>query len=170
MEKLKLDADIYQLNALELAPKLLGMYLCRQINGDIIKLKITETEAYCGEKDTACHAHKGKTKRTKVMYEPGGLTYIYLCYGIHNLLNVVSGEKNDPQAVLIRGVEGFNGPGKLTKALKIDRSLNEVDLTTSDLIWIESTGKIYEYDTTPRIGIDYASEEDRNKPWRFILK
>lgn len=170
MKRLRLDANIYQINALELAPKLLGMYLCRNIDGKTIKLKITETEAYCGESDTACHAHKGKTERTKVMYESGGLTYIYLCYGIHNLLNVVSGKKGDPQAVLIRGVEGFNGPGKLTKALHIDRSLNAEDLTISNLIWIESTGKTYEHYTTPRVGIDYASEEDRNQPWRFILK
>ena len=107
---MRINPELYKLNAVELAPKLLGMKLCRQVEDKIIKFRITETEAYFGEDDTACHAHKGKTERTKTLYEQGGVAYVYLCYGIHNLLNVVTGEKNFPQAVLIRGVEGFDGP------------------------------------------------------------
>lgn len=166
--EMRINPELYKLSALELAPKLLGMKLCRNINGQTIKLKITETEAYFGEKDTACHAHKGKTERTKVLYEEGGVAYVYLCYGIHNLLNVVCGEKDFPQAVLIRGVDDFNGPGKLTNALNIDRSLNGEDLITSTNLWIEDDGYSCDYRTEKRVGIDYATPEYRNKLWRFI--
>lgn len=166
---MRLNSEIYKLDVLELAPKLIGMDLCRKIDAGVIKLKITETEAYRGEEDTACHAHKGKTERTKILYEQGGVAYIYLCYGIHNLLNVVSGEKDFPQAVLIRGVEGFNGPGKLTKALKIDRSLNGENLITSNELWIEdNSSHEFNYKKDKRVGIDYASPEYRDKLWRFI--
>lgn len=167
---MRLDLNTYKINAVDLAPKLLGMCLCRKIDDKIVKLKITETEAYFGQDDTACHAHKGKTQRTKIMYEQGGRAYIYLCYGIHNLLNIVSGEEDHPQAVLIRGVEGFAGPGKLTKALKIDRALNGEDLIISDKLWIEDEGEKCNYEAKKRVGIDYATDEYKNKPWRFILK
>ena len=90
---MRINSELYKLSAVELAPKLLGMKLCRQVGDRIIKLRITETEAYFGENDTACHAHKGKTERTKVLYKQGGVVYVYLCYGIHNLLNIVTGEK-----------------------------------------------------------------------------
>jgi DNA-3-methyladenine glycosylase len=148
---------------------LIGKILCRKIDGEVIKSKITETECYFGEKDTACHASKGKTNRTKTLYKGGGIAYVYLCYGIHCLLNVVTGAENIPQAVLIRCVEGYNGPGKLTKHLKIDRSLNEENLVTSDKLWIEDDGSTYAFTTWPRVGIDYATEEYRNKPWRFVI-
>lgn len=165
---MRVNSELYKLNAVELAPRLLGMRLCRQIENEIIKLRITETEAYFGEDDTACHAHKGKTDRTKILYEQGGLAYVYLCYGIHNLLNVVTGEKDFPQAVLIRGVERFDGPGKLTKALNIDRSLNGENLITSTRLWIEDDGCTFKFRTAKRVGIDYATPEYRNKLWRFI--
>ena len=165
---MRVSPKLYELNAVELAPKLLGIKLCRQINDEIIRLRITETEAYFGENDTACHAHKGKTERTKILYEQGGVAYVYLCYGIHNLLNVVTGEKDFPQAVLIRGVEGFDGPGKLTKALKIDRSLNGENLITSKSLWLEDDGCKFDFKTTKRIGIDYATPEYRDKLWRFV--
>ena len=99
-----------------------------------------ETECYYGEEDTACHASKGKTERTKVLYEQGGTAYVYLCYGMHSLFNVVSGKKGHPEAVLIRGVTGYNGPGKLTKAMHIDRTLNEEDMVNSDQLWLEDDG------------------------------
>lgn len=166
----KLLKNIYTKPATELAPFLLGKYLCRKIEGEIIKLKITETECYFGESDTACHAHKGKTERTKILYLEGGAAYIYLCYGIHYLFNVVSGKKDFPEAVLIRGAEGYNGPGKLTKALLIDKYLNGEDLTASEKIWIEDDGKTCEYITAKRVGIEYATQEYKNKLWRFILK
>ncbi len=166
----RLEKDFYNLDAVTAAPLLLGKFLCRKIDNKIIKSKITETECYFGEEDTACHASKGKTNRTKILYERGGKTYVYLCYGIHHLLNIVTGAEHMPQAVLIRGIEGHGGPGKLTKYLKIDKNLNGENLITSDKIWIEDGGLIYDYTASPRIGIDYATEEYRNKPWRFLIK
>lgn len=163
------DKKIYQMSADKLAPELLGVYLCRNINGKISRYEITETEAYCGESDTACHAHKGKTPRTKIMYESGGKAYIYLCYGIHNLLNIVCGKENNPHAVLIRGIKGFNGPGKLTKALNIDRSLNGENLILSKKLWLEEKTTCYKFNVSKRIGIDYADENDKNRLWRFII-
>ena len=144
------------MNFIKVAPLLLGKILCRRIENKIIRSRITETEAYFGEEDTACHASKGLTKRTKTLYEEGGIAYIYLCYGIHSLLNVVTGSKGFPQAVLIRGIDNYNGPGKLTKYLKIDTSLNGENLLTSTQLWIEDDGHSYAYESTPRIGINYA--------------
>lgn len=166
----KLGEEFYIKNCTETAPLLLGKFLCRNINGKIIKTKITETECYFGEADTACHAHKGKTERTKTLYQQGGVAYIYLCYGIHFLFNVVTGPKDMPQAILIRAVENYNGPGKLTKYLQITKSLNEENLITSEKIWIEDSGKTAKYKSYPRIGIDYATEEYKNKLWRFKLE
>lgn len=167
---MKLLQDFYKQPALEVAPKLLGKLLCRRIGNDSIKMKITETECYFGESDTACHAHKGRTERTKIMYTEGGCAYVYLCYGIHNLLNVVTGEEGFPEAVLVRGVEGYDGPGNLTKALKIDRSLNGAFFYDSEEIWLEDDGDTPEYETSKRIGIQYATEEYREKLWRFKVK
>lgn len=166
---MKLDNTFYSKRAPEMAPSLLGKLLCRRINNEVIKYRITETECYFGEEDTACHAHRGKTERTKIMYHQGGVAYVYLCYGIHSLLNVVSGPEDFPEAVLIRGVEGYEGPGKLTKALKIDRSLNGEDLIVSENLWIEDDGYKAEYKTDKRVGIDYATEEYKNILWRYIM-
>jgi len=166
---MRLTQDFYKQSADHLAPLLLGKLLCRRIEGDIIRLSITETEAYVGESDTACHARRGRTKRTDVMYEAGGVSYVYLCYGIHHLLNVVTGRADEPEAVLIRSVEGITGPGRLTKALQIDMSLNRQDLTSSDVLWLED-GVQLPYITTSRIGIDYADEEDRLRHWRFVAE
>jgi DNA-3-methyladenine glycosylase len=160
----------YRKDAVSLAPFLLGKFLCRKIGRKVIKLRIAETEAYLGEDDTACHAHKGKTERTAVMYEDGGHAYIYLCYGVHWLLNVVSGKKDFPEAVLIRGVEGFPGPGKLTKQLLIDKSLNGENLVLSEKLWIEDDGLRPSFLASKRIGIEYASERDKNRLWRFTIK
>ncbi len=166
---MRIGKEFYLQNAKELAPKLLGKLLCRRIDGEIVKQRITETEAYYGEEDTACHAHRGKTERTKLLYEEGGIAYIYLCYGIHYLLNVVTGEKDFPQAVLIRGLSDYKGPGRLTKALKIGKSLNGEDLLVSTRLWLEDDGFQADYVTSKRIGIDYAAEEDRERLWRFNL-
>ena len=119
-----LNKDFFDRDALEVAPELVGKLLIRKVNGKIIKLRISEVEVYRGEEDTACHAHKGKTKRTEVMYGEAGRYYIYLCYGIHWLLNIVTGSVNDPQTVLIRATVEADGPGKLTKVLQIDKELN----------------------------------------------
>ena len=164
---MRLSLDFYRQPAAELAPLLLGKVLCRKVGDDVMRFSITETEAYAGESDTACHAHRGKTPRTAVMYGPGGTAYVYLCYGIHHLLNVVAADINEPQCVLIRGVEGISGPGRLTKALQIDMSLNKEDLINSSELWLEDGAKL-SYTTGPRVGIGYASEEDRMRPWRFM--
>ena len=164
---MRLTSDFYKQSAVRLAPLLLGKLLCRKIGGNIIRLAITETEAYAGESDTACHAHKGRTSRTAVMYETGGIAYIYLCYGIHYLLNVVAGDIDEPEAVLIRSVGGITGPGRLTKALQIDKSLNRESFINSGELWLEEGAQL-PYTTGPRVGINYASEEDRLRPWRFM--
>jgi len=170
MNNIKLTKPFYSRPATELAPLLLGKLLCREISGETIKRRITETECYYGETDTACHARRGRTERTQVMYGAGGIAYIYLCYGIHYLLNVVTGGEGHPQAVLIRGVEGAGGPGLLTKALLIDRTLNGRELCKANGLWIEDDGFIAEYTAAKRVGIGYASEEDRNRLWRYIIK
>jgi DNA-3-methyladenine glycosylase len=158
----------YGKDALVLAPELLGKLICRNMNGTIIRGRISETEAYCGEKDTACHASKGKTERTKIMYNAGGFAYIYLCYGIHWMLNVVTGREDYPEAVLIRGIEDFPGPGRLTKYLGIDKTLNGENLAKSDKLWIEDDGCRCTFRAAKRIGIDYATEKYKNKLWRFV--
>ncbi len=166
---MRIDPAFYALPAPKMAKALLGKLLCRRTgNGQILRLRITETEAYYGEADSACHAHRGRTRRTETLYHEGGVAYVYLCYGIHELFNIVSGEKDFPEACLIRGVEGFSGPGRLTKALSIDRSLNGEDLRTSDLLWLEDDGFTPAFEAGPRIGIGYASKEDQERPWRFL--
>lgn len=170
MKNKRLTREYLTVPAIELAPLLLGKLLCRAVEGEVIKLRIIETECYFGEEDTACHASHGKTERTKVLYEQGGTAYVYLCYGIHNLFNVVSGCEGHPEAVLIRGVEGYPGPGRLTKALRIDRSLNGIDLASSTELWLEDDGFIPEYTRGKRIGIDYATEEYRDILWRYTVK
>ena len=162
----KLTYEFYHRPCLDVARDLVGKVL---VHGDL-RLRITETEAYCGESDTACHAHKGRTKRTEVMYGPAGTIYIYLCYGMHWMLNIVTGEENQPEAVLIRACEGkMNGPGKLTKALAITGALNRSNILGDDL-WIEDDGLCCCVAADRRMGIGYASEEDQSKLWRFKLQ
>lgn len=164
----ELPKEFFQASAKELAPKLVGKILCRRLNnGEVLRYRITETECYYGEKDTACHAHKGRTARTEVMYQDGGITYIYLCYGIHYLLNIVTGQAGFPEAVLIRGVEGFEGPGKLTKAMQIGKELNGQELSSAGELWLEEDGSKVKIERHKRIGIDYASPKDQNRKWRF---
>ncbi|MFA5561567.1 MAG: DNA-3-methyladenine glycosylase [Eubacteriales bacterium] len=165
-----LPHDFYRRHAPELAPALLGKFLCvRGADGQTRRARITETECYFGEGDTACHARAGKTPRTKPLYESGGIAYVYLCYGIHCLLNVVAGEADFPEAVLLRGVEGARGPGRLTRAMGVDLSDNGASFTEGGRLWVEDDGTRYRYTTAPRVGIDYASAEDRARLWRFII-
>ena len=157
--------------ATELAPMLLGKWLCCRTENGIERRRIIETECYFGEEDTACHAHKGRTARTDTLYLAGGLTYVYLCYGIHSLLNIVTGEEGHPEAVLIRGVEGALGPGRVTKALGITTAQNRIPLCPESGIWLEDDGTPPpEFATGPRVGIDYAEKEDRDRPWRYVVK
>lgn len=165
--------------------------LMTNIDGKLSGGLITETEAYAGISDKASHAYGGRrTARTEIMFKQGGLSYVYLCYGVHFLFNVVTGEKDKPHAVLIRGIfptigidvilkrrkkskqsrDISNGPGKLTQALGITLAQNNIDLT-GKVIWIEETGlNIFESDIgiSKRIGVEYAAE-DADLPYRFLL-
>lgn len=158
------------MSATEFAPYVVGKLLCRNTGGETIRLRITEAECYMGTDDLACHASKGKTARTSVMYEEGGVAYVYLIYGMHNMFNIVCGKKDFPQAVLIRCCEGFNGPAKLARRLVIDRSLNYENLISSDRIWLEDDGFECETEQMPRVGVDYAGEYWSKIPWRFVMK
>ena len=165
---------LQQKKTVALARWLLGKHLVRRLpDGREDARMIAETEAYDGERDQACHARAGRTKRTEVMYGSGGVWYVYLCYGIHEMLNLVVGPRDYPAAILIRGVEGAIGPGRVTKALSIDRKLNATSATDEGSgLWIEDRGlhvprKIVE--TTPRIGIDYAGPIWTAKHWRFTF-
>ena len=162
--------EFYHRPCLQVARELVGKWLVRRLpSGEVLHLRISETEAYCGEADTACHAHKGRTKRTEVLYADAGTIYIYLCYGMHWLLNVVTGDAEDPQAVLIRACVDAPGPGRLTKALSITGELNRKSIC-GDELWIEDDGQACEVVTDKRVGIGYASQEDQDRLWRFKLK
>lgn len=167
-----LSADFYARPALVVARELLGKQLVRQFNGLRLEGIIAETEAYIGPQDLACHASKGHTPRTSVMFGPAGRWYVYFIYGVHWMLNVVTGDEGHPAAVLFRTVGSFNGPGKLTKALSIDKHLNAQPATTESGLWIEDVGlKIPrgKIRRTPRIGVDYAGPWAA-KPYRFVLE
>ena len=167
---MKLDEKFYHRDCLEVAPDLVGKILVHKLNnGTEKRLRITETEAYRGTEDKACHASKGRTPRTELLYRESGVVYVYMCYGIHWLMNVITGEKEQPQGVLIRACEGeYNGPAKLTKYLEIDKSLNGLSITGNSEIWIEDDGYRPRIRTDKRVGIDYAGQEWIDKPWRFI--
>ncbi len=192
-ESRKLARTFYeQPDVVEISRQLLGKVLCTRIDGHLTSGVIVETEAYSGRDDRACHANNGlRTPRTEVMYGPGGHAYVYLCYGIHHLFNVVTNHTGLADAVLIRAIEpldnlpemklrrgqngsGFgltNGPGKLTRALKIETADSGTDLT-GDRIWIEERGIVIpgrEIGESPRIGVEYAGEHAR-RLWRFFVR
>ena len=162
----RLNYELFHRPFLEVARDLVGKVLVH--NGR--RLRISETEAYCGESDSACHAHKGRTKRTEVLYADAGTIYIYLCYGVHWLLNIITGDPEDPQGVLIRACVDAEGPGKLTKKLGITGALNRESAVTSEELWIEDDGLRCQVVTDKRVGIGYASQEDQDRLWRFKLK
>ena len=165
----RLEYSFFQRKCPEVARDLVGKVLVHNLDGEERRLRITETECYCGEEDTACHAHKGRTKRTEVLYADAGTIYVYLCYGVHWLLNIVTGDADRPQAVLIRACETAEGPGKLTKKLGITGELNRQDVFTSDL-WIGDDGFRCEVVTDKRVGIGYATQEDQDRLWRYKMK
>ena len=172
-------------DTVKLARELLGHWLVRRLDdGTLRRARITETEAYNGPEDRACHASKGRTARTEVMYGPAGRWYVYLCYGIHEMLNLVTGPEDWPAAVLIRGVEGVTGPGRVTKTFGIGRTLNGASAADAAVaaggLWIERGGLGGDADDDddapvlphevlagPRIGVDYAGLEWAAKRWRF---
>lgn len=164
-----LDKDFYRQDVLVVAPALLGKSIICPENDYLKEYLITETEAYRGEEDLACHASKGRTGRTGIMYHEGGYVYVYLIYGMYWMLNIVTGPRDEPQAVLIRGVRDLPGPGKVGRALGLDKSYYGEDLITSSRIWLTGTENPGDYTCTPRINIDYAGEPWKSKPWRFIL-
>ncbi|QAA80701.1 DNA-3-methyladenine glycosylase [Aequorivita sp. H23M31] len=168
----KLDREYFRSqNSLVLAEDLLGKILVRDFgNGHILRAPILETEAYLGANDLASHASKGRTQRTEIMFAPGGVVYAYLIYGVHWMLNIVTGPKDHPEAVLIRGVENCIGPGRVGKLIGLDRSFYGENLEFSKRIWIEDAQSQGDIITSTRIGIDYAGEIWKNKPWRFTLK
>ncbi|MFT4839378.1 MAG: DNA-3-methyladenine glycosylase [Nonlabens sp.] len=190
---MKLPQSYYlQDDVVGIARDLIGKKILSVMGGELTSGIITETEAYRGHDDKACHAHLGRfTERTKIMYEEGGVAYVYLCYGIHHLFNVITNSKDRADAVLIRAVEPLagievmlerrskekldktltSGPGNFTKAFGLNRSHYGADLT-GDQVWIEEDKsvalKAEDLTVSKRIGIDYA-EEDKELPWRFYL-
>lgn len=161
----KLGYEFYHRPCLEVAQSLVGKVLVYRGN----RLRISETEAYCGESDTACHACKGRTKRTEVLYMDAGTVYVYLCYGMHWLLNIVTGEEEQPEAVLIRACVDAPGPGRLTRALGITGEVNRTSAVDGEL-WVEDDGFVCEIQPDKRVGIGYASQEDQDRLWRFKMK
>lgn len=159
-----------------IARRLLGATLVvRGAGGGLARWRITETEAYDGPDDRASHAWRGLTPRNAVMFGPAGRWYVYLCYGVHEMLNLVTGPRGYPAAVLIRGVEGIEGPGRLTRALGIDRRFNGRAMGRASGLWIESANadtdgpavEAGEISVGPRVGIDYARPAWAARPWRF---
>ena len=160
------------------AENLLGKVLVYQSGHTVQRAIITEVEAYDGPKDRACHAHRGRTERNEPMFGPAGHWYIYFVYGMHWMLNIVSGKEGYPAAILIRGVcpcqhdTALDGPGKITRALGIDGSFNAKKSARGTGLWIEDAhGPIPQnaVQRTPRIGVDSAGEWAA-KPYRFVLR
>lgn len=186
---MKLERDFYTRYTPDVARDLLGQLLVRQLaDGVQLRGRIVETEAYHGTGDSACHAHVGRTPRTNLMFEKAGHAYVYLIYGMYDMLNIVTMEEGFPAAVLIRAIEPVegieqmqalrgnvrgrnltNGPGKVCRAMAITRSLKGEDMTRSALLWVERGDGVAnsEVVTSPRIGIDYATPEDVARHWRY---
>jgi DNA-3-methyladenine glycosylase len=171
MHSSPIPEELFLKDALELAPLMLGMQLVRQFNNnDNLVLDITEVEVYRGEEDLGCHASKGRTARTDVMYLAGGRVYVYLIYGMYWLLNITTGPEGSPQAILIRGTAQIAGPGRIGKALQLDKSFYGEEVAHSQRLWLQPkvsySGSIV---TMPRVGIDYAGDYWALVPWRYIL-
>ena len=159
---MKLPRSFYARKADLVAKDLLGTILVHRLKKKMYRARIVETEAYLGQKDLACHASKGRTKRTEVMFGPPGYAYVYFVYGMYDMFNIVTAEEGDPHAVLIRAAEpldgwkiNLSGPGKLTKAMKINRRYNGTDLC-GPLLYVEEGRPITHITKTPRIGVHYA--------------
>ena len=191
----RLTQNFYIRNdVVQISKELLGKVLCTNLNGQLSSGIIVETEAYRAPDDKACHAYLNKfTERTKIMFETGGVAYVYLCYGIHHLFNVVTGEKGNAHAILVRAIEPLDnvelmlerrnftkvksqltaGPGVMSKALGISKKLTGVTLLEkTSPIWVEDRGIEVPEEailTSPRVGIAYA-EECIDWPWRFRVK
>lgn len=191
-----LESNFFKRDTVEVAKNLLGKKIIRNISGNFFCAKIVETEAYLGLEDRACHSYGGNiTKRNEILYKEGGTIYVYMIYGMYNLLNIVTKSEIYPEAVLIRAVEPIenfddfainrfgkiykdlssyqrknltNGPGKLSMAMGIDRALNG-KILSPDYLFIEDGEYVRNIIETKRIGIDYAGE-DANLPLRFYIE
>ncbi|MGI8725448.1 MAG: DNA-3-methyladenine glycosylase [Methyloceanibacter sp.] len=167
-----LSAEFFNRPAEEVAPALLGKALVRRRERKRTVYRITETEAYVGPHDLASHAARGRTRRTEPMFGPPGSLYIYLVYGMHWMLNVVTGEIDYPAAVLIRSVKTITGPGRLTRALGITGALNAHQASARSGLWFADLGERVvpqEIVRTPRIGVDYAGPVWAEKEYRFLI-
>jgi DNA-3-methyladenine glycosylase len=190
-----LPRHFFARDTLAVARSLLGIRLVRALDGQRVSGIIVECEAYIGQADTACHASHGRTARNEVMFGLPGHAYVYFTYGMHWMLNVVAEPEGSPAAVLIRALQPMegvalmrvqreargrrfrdedltNGPAKLTQALAIDRALNGADLVHGQALWLErgEAAPDEAVASGPRIGINYAAEQDRQAPWRFWLR
>jgi DNA-3-methyladenine glycosylase len=168
-----LPASFFNRPVLIVAHELIGCTLVHRSKNFIHTFTIHEIEAYDGPDDLACHGRFGKTNRTEAMFGPAGCWYVYLVYGMHLMLNIVTGPEGYPAAILIRGAGEFTGPGKLTKALHIDKSLNQKLAEPGNGLWIASRMRDIspsEIIQTPRIGVDYAGPHWATVPYRFVLK
>ena len=172
MRKL-VEADFNSRDTLMLARGLLGKYLVIRSADRELSHMITEVEAYDGPEDLACHASKGRTLRTEPLFGSPGFWYVYLCYGMHEMLNLVTGPVDYPAAILIRGLDAVSGPGRLTKRLGVGRRFNAMPASTKTGMWLVDRGRPIEeasVRTTPRIGVDYAGEDWANRPYRFVIE
>ncbi len=176
----RLPTDFYDRPALPVARELLGKVLVLSEGGRVVRGRIVETEAYVGEHDLACHAAKGRTQRTEVLYGPPGRAYVYLIYGMYPLFNVVTGKEGKAAAVLVRGLEpleGFapdvrtDGPGRLCRAMGILMRHNRQDLVEGETLWLEDAAPVPSRRVLrgPRIGVDYAGEW-AHKPYRLWVR
>jgi DNA-3-methyladenine glycosylase len=191
-----LKQDFFARPTLVVARDLLGQRLVREVGGQRLSGRIVETEAYIGPDDTACHASRGRTPRTEIMFGQAGYTYVYLIYGMYYMLNFITEQEGFPAAVLIRAIEPLagvnmmrvrrqkanrlplnvvrltNGPGKLCQALGIDKKLHNWDVTTKQRLWLEAGDDLPQtvIATGFRVGINYAAPQDRVAPWRFWIQ
>jgi DNA-3-methyladenine glycosylase len=168
-----LKKDFFDRPVLTVTKDLIGKFLVRKCDGEETSSMITEAEAYDGLKDKASHASHGRTKKTEVMFWDGGHWFVYLTYGMHWMLNVVTGPKDYPTGILIRGVEAISGPGRVTKYFKIDKSLNGMMISKESGLWIEDRGvkiKASKIRHTKRVGVDYAGKYWAGRLFRFVMK
>lgn len=166
-----LGPAFFRRDALTVARALLGKVLVRRIRGKEVARVITDVEAYLGFEDRASHASRGKTKRNAPMFEAGGRWYVYFTYGMHWILNAVTGPAGHPSGVMFRAVEGTYGPARLTKTLRIGKALNTKPIAKASGLWIEDRGvriPTKRVRKGPRIGVDYAGAWAK-KPYRFFI-